>query len=80
MYYIPCEVYHQQLPARKRNVKHFRYLVETPGRDPRRRVGDVELCIVRPIIAYLVHRVDAHEDDGTNISIDVIFIESHIHP
>ena len=26
-----------------RNVKHFRYLVETPGRDLRRHVGDVEL-------------------------------------
>ena len=51
-----------------------------PGRDARRRVGDVVPFIVLPTMTYSAHRADPHEDDGTNISLDDIFIESHIHP
>ena len=40
-----------------------------------RHVGVVVPFIIWPIMAYLTH-----EDDGTSINLDVIFIKSHIHP
>ena len=63
-----------------RNVKHFWYLMETSTRDPRIHDGVVAPFIIWPIMTYLTFWANAHEDDGTNIRLYVIFIQHQIHP